>query len=169
MLKAYAALAMPKKAKWKRLSGTLDSLIYSCQKKAQEFEAEPKTAGQDGDFGAAFGSAFPAINEFTCDKRFDSPRDAYFRESSCFLLLSCLIARRHSSSAGVEIALNKKTREQVFSPCVHIQFTVLKNFTYQFVVLCHSLAIKAIFRPKNTKSSNASPGDKTRESATMQS
>eukprot|EP00804_Cyclotella_cryptica_P012098 CCRYP_009812-RA/>CCRYP_009812-RA protein AED:0.01 eAED:0.01 QI:43/1/1/1/0.75/0.8/5/982/2365 len=109
MLKVYAELAMSKKAKWNRLSGTVNSLISSLQKKAQECETKPNTAGQNDDFG----SAFPAIDEFTCDKRFDSPHCAYFRECSSFMLLSCLIARRHSSSGGVEMALNKKIREQL--------------------------------------------------------
>jgi hypothetical protein len=102
MLKEYTALAMPKKAKWKRFSRNLDAVLSTLKKDA--IDSEIKSAGEIGlDFASAFST----------DE--DNQLSSHLRETSCFIILSCLIARSNSTSATshVEVGLNKHTREQV--------------------------------------------------------
>jgi hypothetical protein len=125
-LKSYASLAIQKKAKCKRLTGSLNALISAFDNKALEFEANEDAAPETtvnvtdevDDFGNAFASAFTEINEFTRDRKVDTPHAAYFRESACCIILSVLSARRESTAAGIDIGLNKATRERVSNFCV---------------------------------------------------
>ena len=116
MLQAYAALAMSKKPKWIRLHRSLDAVISTFKKDALESEAKSNdnvNSHQGTDIGSAFANVFLKMDEFTHEKRIDSPVSAHIRESSCYVMFSCLIARRYSPSAFVEIGLNKGTREKV--------------------------------------------------------
>ena len=109
MLQVYITIAMPKKAKWNRLYSALDEVISNLQKNALNHK-ETSVAADEVD---AFASAFSSIDEFTREKRVDNPISAYFREVSCYIVISCLIARKHSFSNKIEIGLNKVTRAKV--------------------------------------------------------
>lgn len=116
MLQAYAILAMSKRAKWNRLHRSLIAVISTFQKCALESEANSNNNAinpKDNDIGSAFANVFMKMDEFTHEKRIDSAISAHFRESSCYTIFSCLIARRYSPKAFIELGLNKTTREKV--------------------------------------------------------
>ena len=107
MLKQCATLAMQKKPKWVRFIRAVDALIANLQKE-EVTESKPVE-----DFAAAF-SITSKLNQ-----KEDDSIIPYFRESSCLIILSCLLAREYSTSSAlhVNIGLNKSTREKVSLMC----------------------------------------------------
>lgn len=120
MLQAYAMLAMPKKPKWIRLNRALDGIISSLQKDALKSDAREKPSEEqknslNDDIASAFAAQFGDMNEFTRETKVYSPLSAYLRETSCYIILSCLMARKNIDVplTHVDIGLNKSTREMV--------------------------------------------------------
>lgn len=125
LTKVYASLTLTKKARWKRFSGVLNSLVDSLHRRATDLESKEYDASDD-------------FARHVCGAEFLSlaQDSAYYREASCFLLLSSVIARMNNTQGlGVDIALNKKLRERVsggfgcplFYMCLNMSSILLSN------------------------------------------
>jgi hypothetical protein len=139
MLQVHAIKATQKKALWNRLWKALDTIITGFKKDALESETktttpkidEKKSPQDGGDLMSQFASLFGSdgkADQVSCEKEVNDSQSAYLRESSCFIILSCMIARSKSNSSlihlnpDMNIGLNKTTREKV---CHHYLLSAL--------------------------------------------
>ena len=126
ILKQYAMLAMQKKPKWVRFNRSIDAVIINL---LNEKEVQSKPVDE-------FAAAFSVIGQLN-QKEVNSIIP-YFRESSCFIILSFLLARIGSTSLAshVNIGLNKSTREKVSSICEISCMCLVQNHLTLNQLLC---------------------------------
>lgn len=121
MLQVHATKAIQKRAQWNRLyngDNALVTIISGFKKDAAESDtkttAAPRIAANNGDdvmaqFASSFGSD-PKVDQVSRKKEVEDSLSAYLQESSCFIILSCIIAISNSNSSLVRV--DKDTRKK---------------------------------------------------------
>jgi len=109
---------MLKKAKWKRIRGSLQAMIANFSQTASRAEILPANETTKED---TFASAFRHIGVEDEDKiRADLSKESYFREAASYLMIACIVARsRHdvTGDVGTNSSLTKQFRCDLWKCC----------------------------------------------------